>query len=91
LVSLEGNQNLDETFDMMIGLAASTRMQLTDMADELHLSLGDLISLLERSRWLLYSIAAIAREGNLSYVAEHAQKLWEEIDLRFSGDENGNN
>ncbi len=91
LISLEGNQNLDETFDMMIGLAASTRMQLTDMADELHLSLGDLISLLERSRWLLYSIAAIAREGNLSYVAEHAQKLWEEIDLRFSGDENGNN
>ncbi|MFW9920608.1 MAG: DEAD/DEAH box helicase [Candidatus Thorarchaeota archaeon] len=91
LVSLESNQTIDDTFEMMIGLAASTRMHMVDMAEELNLSIGDLSSLLERSRWLLYSIAAIAREGNLSFVSEHAQQLWEDIDSRFSGDDNGNN
>lgn len=91
LATLEGSPTPDESFEMMIGYAATTRMHLSDIAEDLDISIGDLTSLLERSRWLLYSIAAIAREGNLSYVSEHSQKLWEEIDSRFTGDDNGNN
>lgn len=86
LVAIESSQALDETFEHMIGVAASTRISIIDLAEQLGLSVGDVVVLLDRSRWLLYAIAAIAREGNLSYVSEQAQRLWEEIDSRFSGD-----
>ncbi|MHA1908448.1 MAG: DEAD/DEAH box helicase [Candidatus Thorarchaeota archaeon] len=89
IVSIEGNQTLDEKFDHMIAMAASTRIHSEDMAEQLGMPVGDLLALLDRSRWLLYAITAIAREGNLTYVSKKAESLWEEIDSRFEGDKNG--
>ncbi|MFW9953804.1 MAG: DEAD/DEAH box helicase [Candidatus Thorarchaeota archaeon] len=91
LVSIEGNLALDEQFDFMVAMAATTRIHTQDMAEQLGLPIGDLLSLLEKARWLLSAIAAIAREGNLSFVAGQAQSLWEELDTRFAGDDDGNN
>ncbi|MDF1537709.1 MAG: hypothetical protein P1Q69_02260, partial [Candidatus Thorarchaeota archaeon] len=91
LVSIESYQALDEKFDFLVAMAASTRMHHDEMAEQLGLPVGDLLSLLDRSRWLLYAIASIAREGNLSYVAGLAQSLWEELDSRFEGDIDGSN
>jgi hypothetical protein len=88
-VSIEGNQTLDERFDHLIAMAASTRIHSEDMAEQLGMPVGDLLALLDRSRWLLYAITAIAREGNLAYVSKKAESLWEEIDSRFEGDKNG--
>jgi len=91
LVSIESRQSLDEKFDFLIAMAASTRIHPDEMAEQLGMPVGDLLSLLDRSRWLLYAIGTIAREGNLSYVAGLAQSLWEEIDSRFEGDIDGSN
>jgi len=91
LVSLEGNQSLDESFDLMIGIVASTRLSLDEIAEQVDMSIGDIMSLLDRSRWMLYAITAVGREGNMSYVTEQAQRLREEIDSRFTGVENGSN
>jgi superfamily II DNA/RNA helicase len=91
LVSIESSQALDETFEHVIYVAVSTRTSTVDMAEQFALPVGDLVALLDRSRWLLYAIAAIAKEGNLSYVSEQAQKMWEEIDSRFSGGVYGSN
>jgi hypothetical protein len=89
LVSVEGGQSLDESFDHLIGIVASTRLSLDEIAEQVELPIGDLMSLLDRSRWLLYAIAAVGREGNMSYIAEQAHKLGEEIDVRILGDEDG--
>ncbi|MFW9849960.1 MAG: DEAD/DEAH box helicase [Candidatus Thorarchaeota archaeon] len=90
-VAIESNQNLDEKFDLMIAMAASTRLQSEEMAEQLGLPVGDLLALLDRSRWLLYAISAIAKEGRIAYVEKQAGHLWEEIDSRFEGESNGSN
>ncbi|MHA1927641.1 MAG: hypothetical protein ACTSV2_03565, partial [Candidatus Thorarchaeota archaeon] len=57
------------------------------------LSVGDLYSLLDRVRWLAYSVMVIAENGKLLETAKRAQLLYEEIDSHFTkrdGEINGN-
>jgi superfamily II helicase len=83
LVSLESVSELDESFENLIGAAATTSMSIRDIAENVGVPVGDAHSLLERSRWLLASIVVLAELGGLTRLVELSSGLLGGIEERL--------
>jgi len=84
LTNIESNQMLDESFEHVIALTVSTNQTIEEIANQTGLSEGDLYTLLDRVRWLAFSLMVIAENGKLIELAERTKKFWEEIDSKFT-------
>jgi len=84
LISIESGNNLDDSFDNMMAALASTDISVRQLADQIGVSMGDMYSLLESSRWLLHSISIISEIGGLSKVLGMSRGLLEALESRFS-------
>ncbi|MHA1928312.1 MAG: DEAD/DEAH box helicase, partial [Candidatus Thorarchaeota archaeon] len=73
LTGIESKQVLDESFEHTIALAVTTSESIETLANKTGLSVGDLYSLLDRVRWLAYSVMVIAENGKLLETAKRAQ------------------
>ncbi|MFX1369689.1 MAG: DEAD/DEAH box helicase [Promethearchaeota archaeon] len=83
LVSIEASTSLDEKFDHMIAALATTDIPMKHLAIEAGIHEGDVYSLIETSRWLLYSIIAISEIGGLELPMNLAASLLGNIDTRL--------
>jgi hypothetical protein len=83
LVSLESSTSLDEKFDHLIAALATTDIPIKHLAREAGLHEGDVFSLIETSRWLLYSVVAISEIGGLEISMNLAANLLGSIDTRL--------
>jgi replicative superfamily II helicase len=86
LVSLENGNSLDNSFDNMIAALASTDIPVRHLSNRMGISMGDMFSLLESSRWLLHSVSIISELGGLSKVLGMSRGLLEALDIRFNPD-----
>jgi len=83
LMTLETGQEQDESFENLIAAMASTKTSVGEMAHMTGLALGDVHALLDKARWLLYSMTAVADKGGMSRVAEMSDRLLSIIDSRL--------
>lgn len=83
LVSLETGSVLDDRFDHMIAAIATTDIPINRLARESGLNDGDLYSILETARWLLYSLIAISDLGGMQNSMKLAADLLGSIDARL--------
>ncbi|MHA2379621.1 MAG: DEAD/DEAH box helicase [Candidatus Thorarchaeota archaeon] len=83
LVSLEGRQDLDESFEQMIGMVATTSTPVREIADSIGIPVGDAYSLLDRTRWMLFSIQVLAEHGGLEHLTELSGVLLRGINERL--------
>lgn len=88
LVSLELVSDLDQSFENLIGTAATGSMSVRELAEFTGIPYGDAYGLLERARWLLYSIMVLAEHGGLSRLMELSSGLLRGIDERLGRNEN---
>jgi len=82
-MTLETGQEREESFEDLVAAMASTKMSIEEMAHMTGLAVGDVYALLDKSRWLLYSMTAVADKGGMSRVAEMADGLLSIIDSRL--------
>ncbi|MHA3964922.1 MAG: DEAD/DEAH box helicase, partial [Candidatus Thorarchaeota archaeon SMTZ1-45] len=83
LVSLESTSDIDESFENLIGAIATSSMSIRDIAESTNIPLGDAYGLLEKARWLLYSIVVLAEHGGLSKLVELSSGLLRGIDEKL--------
>jgi hypothetical protein len=83
LVSLETNTALGENFEHLIAAAATTDVPLKELARSTGHNVGDVVGLIETSRWLLYSIAAVSEVGGLQSVLTIARNLLDRLEKRL--------
>jgi replicative superfamily II helicase len=89
LIALESPHMVDGNFENTILTAATTDISLEDISRTVGCHVGDVISLLDQCRWLLYCIAAIADVGGLENPSDMANRLLLDIDERLSKLGNG--
>jgi superfamily II DNA/RNA helicase len=83
LVSLESVTEIEESFENLIGTAATTSMSIREIAESVDIPVGDAYSLLDRARWLLASIVVLAELGGLTTLVELSSGLLRGIDERL--------
>jgi hypothetical protein len=59
LMTLETGQEREESFEDLVAAMASTKMSVEEMAHMTGLAVGDVHALLDKSRWLLYSMTQL--------------------------------
>jgi superfamily II DNA/RNA helicase len=84
LVSLETGGALDDSFEHLIAAVVSTDIDLSEIANNYGFHEGDVIGLLETSRWLLFAIGVISEVGGLAIALELAQGLLSTLELKLS-------
>jgi len=84
LISLESPYIVDEQFENTLLTAATTDISLEDICKSIGRHLGDVVALLEQSRWLLYCIAAVSDVGGLEEPSEMANRLLLDIEERLN-------
>ncbi len=89
LITLESPHMVDDNFQNTILTAATTDISLEDISKSIGCHTGDVISLLDQCRWLLYCIAAIAEVGGLENPSDMANRLLLDIDERLTKLDNG--
>ncbi len=90
LVSLESTSVIDESFENLIGIIATSSMPIREIAEKTNIPLGDAYGLLERARWLLYSIVVLAEHGGLSRLVELSSGLLRGIDEKLQRNDDDN-
>ncbi|MHA2179212.1 MAG: hypothetical protein ACXAAK_12765 [Candidatus Thorarchaeota archaeon] len=83
LVSLEGRQDLDESFEQMIAMVATSTTPVREIAESMGIPVGDAYSLLDRTRWMLFSTQVIAEHGGLQHLTELSGTLLKGINERL--------
>ncbi len=83
IVSLEGRQDLDESFEQMIGMVVTTSTPVREIAESVGIPVGDAYSLLDRTRWMLFSIQVLAEHGGLDRLTKLSETLLSGINDRL--------
>ena len=89
LITLESPYIVDDNFENTLLTIATTNIPLEDIGRNVGCPLGDLLSLLELSRWLLYSIAAVADIGGMNDTSDMSNRLLVDIDARLNEQNKG--
>ncbi|MHA1935937.1 MAG: DEAD/DEAH box helicase [Candidatus Thorarchaeota archaeon] len=84
LVSLETGVTLDDSFEHLVAALVSTDIDLGELANNYGFHEGDVIGLLETSRWLLFAIGVISDVGGLTIALELSQGLLSTLELKLS-------
>ncbi|MBD3406881.1 MAG: DEAD/DEAH box helicase [Candidatus Lokiarchaeota archaeon] len=80
LVAIESGSTLDESYDNLVAGVASTDIEVSKLAENLGLHVGDAFGLLETSRWLLSAISAISEIGGFEQLTTRSLDLLESLD-----------
>ena len=89
MVALETGQRVDDQLQQALLMAVTTRTPLDEVAEYSGVSYRDLVSLMDTSRWLTYSIAGVADVTGMARVAEMARRLFEDLEVRLRDDSSG--
>ncbi len=85
LIEIDTGTNLEQPHERLLTLAASTTMPFDQLSEYSGIPTGDIYTFLQHARWLSYAVMAIAKKGNLLELSDMAQRLYEEVDARFTG------
>jgi superfamily II DNA/RNA helicase len=84
LINLESPHIIDDKFENTLLTIATTNIPLEEISRNNGCPLGDILSLMELTRWLLYSIAAVADVGGLIDASDMSNRLLVDIDKRLN-------
>ncbi len=83
LMFIESANDYDDLLDTVLGYIITTKMSVSEIARATSRSVGDVYSLLDMARWLLYAIAAVADQGGLRAVCSMATDLHNLMQIRL--------
>jgi len=83
LALMETGQNPDVAFETIIGTIVATALPMQEIASTAGVPVGDVFTVLDRTKWLLHSVATVAKTGGLSRVSSIATELKELLEARM--------
>ena len=90
LITIESGQIPPDNYEHMLGMVITTKIPFNEISKEMNLHLGDVYGLLERTKWLAYSISNVAKVGHMIELHAMVENLIQQIEARLdqdSGDE----
>jgi superfamily II DNA/RNA helicase len=89
LMTVESGQTPPDSFPHMLGLVLSTNEALYDIARSVKVHVGDMFGLLERTRWMAYSISLVSRIRNMTRLADLTDIMIQRLEQRMEYEEEG--
>jgi superfamily II DNA/RNA helicase len=83
LITIESGQIPPENFEHILGMAMTTNIPLNELSQNMNLHHGDIYGLLERTRWIAYSLSYVAKIGNMIELHTMVENLLDNLENRL--------